>query len=254
MYSETRVQECAPAETGWRLRTSRGSQDFSEILKCRFLVDSSGRCASGSFGFPARVVFDRLIAVAALCPPRACASDYTLVEAVDEGWFYSALLPGGDYVLAYMTDGDLYAAGREQSSAFLQDQLVKAPHTCGRIERIPSNVALFSAVTSVRNTVAADNWLAVGDAARSFDPLSGLGLCAAMRMAMQAAPVVVQLLEGEAAKARAYDRANSDSFLQYQETHRAYYGLERRWPEFEFWARRQAAANSSGIFGAGGGN
>jgi flavin-dependent dehydrogenase len=244
-FDETPIEECVGTEAGWSVRASR--EDTPLRLKCRFIVDASGRRPAGEFGFPRRNTFDRLIAVAGLCAaaPGACPSDYTLIEAVDEGWFYSALLPCGDYILAYMTDGDLYATARERSSSFLEDQLAKAPYTRERVESAPPTVALFSAITSIRTTVTRRTWLAVGDAARSYDPLSGLGLCTAMNMATRAATVIKDLLEGNVTTMLDYERANNQSFVHYRTAHRAYYGVEGRWPESEFWRRRQLQSELS---------
>jgi flavin-dependent dehydrogenase len=238
-FGETGIEECTEDDEGWSIRASQ--DDIHLTLKCRFVVDASGRRPAAAFGLSRRIVFDRLIAVAGLCPPArgACPSDYTLVESVDEGWFYSALLPCGEYILTYMTDGDLYAAGRKRSSSFFENQLAKAPQTAGRTQPVLATVGLFCAVSSVRDTVARANWLAVGDAARSYDPLCGLGLWTAMSMAAEAAPVISDLLGGNASSLLDYERANHRAFAQYRKAYQAYYSQERRWPESPFWLRRQ---------------
>jgi len=87
--------------------------------------------------------------------------------------------------------------------------------------------------------VARQNWLAVGDAARSYDPLSGLGLWSAMNMASESVPVIMDLLEGNVNGVLDYERANREAFAHYRAAHRTYYGLEHRWPDSQFWLRRQ---------------
>jgi flavin-dependent dehydrogenase len=238
-FNELRIGQCTSDRLGWTIAASH--KDSSCALRCRFLVDATGRSPTGRFGFPKRTVFDRLIAIAGLSPPRAAswASEYTLVEAVEQGWFYSALLPCGEYILAYMTDADLYAAGRQHSTSYLEEQFARAPYTRERIACFPQSVAFFSAVTAVRESLIRDNWLAVGDAARSYDPLSGVGLLTAMSMASEAAPVIMRALDGDCAVAFDYERANGAAFDQYREARLSYYGLEARWPESEFWMRRR---------------
>lgn len=238
IYGETRAGECVQGDDGWCIFAS--SRHFAGSLNCRLLVDATGRSPAGAFGFPRRKVLDRMIAVAGTSPPArgACPSDYTLVEAADQGWFYSALLPCGEYVLAYMTDADVYAAGRSRSNSYFAEQLAKAPHTLERIEQAPPTITVFSAVTSVREKVIRRNWLAVGDAARSYDPLSGLGLWSALSMASESIPVITDLLEGGGGHALNYEDANREALAQYKTAHRTYYGLERRWPKSEFWRRR----------------
>ena len=226
------IANCMECREGWRIGA----------LRCRVVVDATGRRPAGLLGFPRRVVLDRLIAVAGLGESArgGSVSDYTLIEAVDDGWFYSALLPCGEYVAAYMTDADLYAQGCTRSGTFWGDQLAKAPQTKERIERTPSRLGLFSAVTSVREKAARRNWVAVGDAARSHDPLSGLGLSTALNMARDAAGAVMRELSGGGG-AEEYDRANCEAFAQYRQAHRMYYGMEVRWPQSKFWKRRRRA-------------
>jgi flavin-dependent dehydrogenase len=190
------------------------------------------------------MISDRLIAAAGLCTPASSASEssYTLVEAVDEGWFYSALLPSREYLVAYMTDADLYSKGRSRSSRFLESQLEKAPHTRERIGLAPSERWLVPAFSSVREHAADRHWLAVGDAARSYDPLSGLGVCASMNMAIQAVPPILRFLRGDSSGVAEYDRVNRKAYAEYEETRRTQYSLEHRWPESDFWQRRRNQA------------
>jgi flavin-dependent dehydrogenase len=240
IFPGAKVVGCTAQGDGWRVIVA-GSPEVREI-QSRFLVDGSGRTAAGALGLPRRAVADRLIAVAGLGEPASRASEtaYTLVEAVDEGWFYSVLLPCRKYVVAYMTDADLYSAGRRYSERFLETQLEKAPHTRERLRKPPAMSAVFPAFTSVRDSAAGRNWLAVGDAARSYDPLSGLGIYTSMDMATQAARVTVRVLEGDGTASGEYDRLNQEMFARCEESRHAYYSLEQRWPESAFWQRRQA--------------
>jgi flavin-dependent dehydrogenase len=235
----TEVASCVEENYGWDLRIS--CHNLSRSLKCSLLVDARGRRPATVLGFPRRTKMDRLVAVAGLCAPAlgACPSDYTLVEAVDEGWFYSAMLPRGDYIVAYMTDADLFAVARHSWSHFLQNQLLKAPHTRDRIERVPAALTVYSAITTFKDTVVRRNWIAVGDAARSYDPLSGLGLWTAMKTASAAVPVIVAMLEGNLTTAIEYETEHRQAFALYLKAYRTHYGQERRWPQSTFWARRQ---------------
>src|SRR5262249_6827135 len=84
-----------------------GSTAEPRHYRTRFVIDASGRAASFARKQGAqRIVFDHLIGVAAflsastLPPPDS----RTLVEAVEQGWWYSARLPNSQLVIAYMTD------------------------------------------------------------------------------------------------------------------------------------------------------
>jgi flavin-dependent dehydrogenase len=235
VYRDYAIKECTEDDRGWQIDRS---------FHARVIVDAGGR-RPNDLGFPRRMVLDRLIAAAGLAPSRGEVSPYTLVEAIDEGWFYSAMLPRGEYIVAYLTDGDLYAAGSSRSPEFFREQLAKAAQTSARLAAAPAEPAVVTAVTSVRDPAVRRNWIAVGDAARSYDPLSGLGLWNALDMATKAAPVILDMLKGHTAFAEEYERTNRLVFAQYRETQRSYYRLEQRWPESEFWRRRHGGSHRS---------
>jgi flavin-dependent dehydrogenase len=234
---ETRITACEEDDAGWRLTAPDGHG--TQTIRCRFLVDATGRTSGRTFGAAGRRVTDRLVAVAGVCAPASAASAYTLVEAVEEGWFYSALLPSGDYIVTYMTDADLYSAGRKRDVAFFEAQWEQAPRTRERASRAPSELSLIPAFSGIRERAAERSWLAVGDAARSYDPLSGLGLCTSLSMAMDAARAIGQCLEGDASGLATYDRLNLQAYQEYTRSYETYYALEQRWPESEFWRRRR---------------
>jgi len=237
--SEAHVKGCVEHNQGWLIHIEQAKRSIQ--LQSHFVVDAGGRASSCPAGFSRRIVYDRLIAVAGLSHPcrAASASDYTLVEAIDDGWFYSALLPCGEYIVAYMTDADLYAPRRDQSHWCFQSQLEKAPHTRSRVQSPSEHVMLFSAVTSIRDSSARRKWLAVGDAARSFDPLSAQGLWNAMRSGVEASRLIGRALGGDEICASDYEQTNRETFARYLRVHQMFYDLENRWPDSTFWARRQ---------------
>jgi flavin-dependent dehydrogenase len=224
--------------TGWEIQTTGPSRS----IECRFLVDASGRRRTvrpiTSEKLPSRCTYDHLISIAASHPAGSHASTYTLIEAVEEGWFYTALVPGGNYVVTFNTDADLFASRRADANGFLDAQLRQAPWTQARIAHFPKRHAIFSAGSSCRERVSCLNWLAVGDAARSYDPLSGLGLMNAMQMATEAAPCVLGALAGQPEPFRQFESEHQRSLIQYRRAYAVYYGMERRWPVSSFWKRR----------------
>jgi flavin-dependent dehydrogenase len=236
LFEETSIETCVPSVRGWTVHAGGSECD------CQILVDATGRHPSSKLPHPSRLVYDRLISVAGLTKANAdgghVPSDYTLIESVKDGWFYSALLPGGNYIVTFSTDADLYAAGRAACSAYLDEQLRCAPLTRARILEFPKETAAFSAISMQRKVVARANWIAVGDAARSYDPLSGLGVWSAMNAALKAAPVIQGMRERNAQSAEDYTNKHQQAFGSYRKTHAAYYALEHRWPESSFWARR----------------
>ncbi|HKD10372.1 MAG TPA: tryptophan 7-halogenase [Bryobacteraceae bacterium] len=166
----------------------------------------------------------------------------TFTEAVSDGWWYTAPLPGNRRVVAFHTDADNRAAvhaGTKQGllrkarqtvelGAMLEDGGFVADENCFRSPASGSRL----------DPCAGAGWLAVGDAALTFDPLSSQGLLNALFL-------------GRAAAEALRSENRSSAITEYKGTvdriRSAYcrglshcYRLEHRWPDEPFWARRRA--------------
>jgi flavin-dependent dehydrogenase len=163
------------------------------------------------------------------------------VEATDQGWFYSAQFTLRDAVVCFMTDADLYAANVRRDKLFWSRQLAKTTHTQkefgdGQVVFGPS---IAAASTSIRCDLGDRNWMAIGDAAMSYDPLSSLGITKALDSGMNAAEAIIAFQNGREDALLAWPTQTERTLASYLETWKKYYGLEQRWPNSEFWARRQ---------------
>jgi len=213
----------------------------------KFLVDATGRASTIARKQGAiRVSWDHLIAVVAFfaCDSRGSTSiNATLVEAVENGWWYSAMLPDGQVVVAFMTDADIYARASKNSDYVWNEQLQRTEYTKARLVPGygPLFRRLFSANSSCLDRTAGKNWLAVGDAAMAFDPLSSQGVYKALETGFQAAEAVRHRLSGDAEAFPKYAAQLEENFDRYLALRRYYYGRERRWPDSLFWKRRHAA-------------
>jgi flavin-dependent dehydrogenase len=198
------------------------------------LIDATGRKSSiaRKLGCRGQVV-DRLIGVMALLP-RSDAAQWTLIEAVENGWWYSAPIPGDRMVLAYMTDSDLW-----RKSGWC-DSLKSAPLTlerAGAIE-VTHPIHIVSAASVLRQPVRGPNWIAAGDAALAFDPLSGRGVHKAIESGLRAAEAIARYFEGDSTGMVEYEDWTVQSFRSYLATRHRFYSSVERWPGSPFWARR----------------
>lgn len=167
------------------------------------------------------------------------AAEGALVESVPDGWWYTASLPGGRAVAMFMTDSDLL-----RQSAW-DDRLASAPATIRRVERWrpAGEAAVRAAHSQITPTVTGEGWVAAGDAAAAFDPISALGIGFSLRSGMEAARVAAACAEGDDEPAAAYAASVTRIYEDYRSRHRAIYLQERRWPEGPFWARRAGVAH-----------
>lgn len=99
---DTRLRDAERDGDAWRLTLSTGN-----TLSARFVVDATGGNAAFARRCGARFVeADRLVGLARFFT-GGDADPRTLVEAFEDGWWYTAGLPGGDRITACMTDADL---------------------------------------------------------------------------------------------------------------------------------------------------
>jgi flavin-dependent dehydrogenase len=224
---------------GWTLR-------IPEPLTSRFVADASGRASAFArlCGAERRSI-DQLVGATMFLQPSATPrrdphGAFTLIEGAGEGWWYSAPLPDGRLVVACMTDADVAARlGLRETAGWLA-LACAAPQTGRRIasRRAEGAPRLASANTSRLSSVVGVSWLAVGDAAVSFDPLSSQGIVTALECGIDAAAAIARHLSGDCEALAGYARQITDRYRRYLVERAQYYGAERRWPTSPFWARR----------------
>jgi flavin-dependent dehydrogenase len=230
--------------SAWRLRLIEGTRVQSVLT--RFVVDASGRSAAFARSQGAKCLrFDRLVGVVGTFEhssgsrPAECVA---LIEAVADGWWYSAPIPGDRLVVAFLSDADLVARHKAHSLAAWQGLLRTTRHTSARASGYVLSGDLVAAVaaSSALLPVAGKGWLAVGDAAIGRDPLSGQGIESSMRAGPRAARAMLDHLAGDPDALEAYRREHARDVFTYLAMRDSYYRQEQRWPDSPFWARRHA--------------
>jgi flavin-dependent dehydrogenase len=221
---------------GWRVEVSQ--QGKRHWLRGRFLVDATGRKAfvAAKLGGRAQVA-DRLIAAVAVLP-RSEPVQCTLIEAVENGWWYSAPLPSAQTVFAYMTDSDLWR------NTNWKELLKLSPLTSQRadmIENLP-RIRMLSAASVIRQPVTGPNWMAAGDAALAFDPLSGQGIYKAVEGGLRSSAAIARSFEGDRSGIIDYENWTAEGFRAYLDIRRHFYCAVERWPRSPFWQRRMMIA------------
>jgi flavin-dependent dehydrogenase len=224
-----------------------------ETLEAAFVADATGRASRLARRLGARRVrYDRLVGVATLLPPHPASEDtYTLVEAVEGGWWYTALLADGRLAVALLTDGDLLDRRlRAGDPEAWRRHLGETSETRARVEghgtaapaaRPPGTpFRVQPAETSRLDRIAGPGWLAVGDAAAAYDPLSSQGIGSAMGSGLYAGHAVADHLAGRPEALPAYLHLLQGAYGACLDLQRRHYRRERRWAGAPFWRRRHA--------------
>ena len=220
----------------WRAIVATGAGRSTIVADV--VIDCSGRRAAFARRQGARRDrVDRLIACAAVFASKAADPDATtLIEAVADGWWYTARLPGATRILMFLTDSDLPSAREVRAPDAFRRRLAQTQHVGPLCEAgghdIASPLRVVAADTGRLDIVCGDGWLAAGDAAASFDPISSQGIMSAMQFGQRAADAVLH------GTSRDYAAAVEALCDRYSSVRAALYAQERRWVDAPFWERR----------------
>ncbi len=233
---DTRVRDAQRTGKGWRLTLSNGN-----AIAARFIVDATGGATLARRCGARFVEADCLVGIAGLF--ECCNGDpRTLVEAFEHGWWYTAGLPGRGRIAICMTDADIARRLRLHETKGWRQTLAAMPHVSAMVGKceVAETVIIRSASSRRLHRVTGDDWLAAGDSASRFDPLSSQGIVKALRSGIFASYAISDLLErGDRDGLKRYDRYVHEEFKSYTEIRKGYYREEQRWPASEFWRRRQ---------------
>ena len=213
-------------------------------IDAAFVVDATGRQAVfASQQSVAKIFEDRLLAVFVFFefdPANPFTETYTLVEACEDGWWYSALLPDGKLAVAFMSDSDIIKSHRLISFQVWLDLLGTTKHTKERVRNAqPIGAPLTYPASSQRLAqVAGSGWLAVGDAATIFDPLSSAGIMKGLRSGVLASYAIGDFFRGKTSGLEKYEALLKREFENYLAPRAEYYRREKRWANSVFWQRR----------------
>ena len=231
----------------WCLTYSNEGVDHS--LTVDFVVEATGR-ASRSVLQPDnhRTFIDGLICCTLASPQSSSNISEARIAASRNGWWYMVGSEAAGGRISFFTDADLLS-GSGDNPGFLYEEYEDVT------DLMPSWVANSSwsearkvdARTSFRSLIWRDNWLAIGDAAWTLDPLSGNGVDRAVKDGSEVATAIDEWVRhGSQNGVRSYARRKGQRFLDALDQRKRYYAMESRWPNSPFWERR-ARQLSNGV-------
>jgi len=184
------------------------------IARARFLVDASGRPGALARHHGARhVCLDKRVAVAAYWPPapeRHRDDGVAVIERAARGWWYAARLPDGALHVAHHVAAQERARPPAARGCWTHEKpgpMVEARQQRHANGRAPERVVCRAAGMARNEPMAGRDWVAVGDAAAAFDPVSGQGLANALVSGAIAARAIADHFAGRIAALPAFAEA-----------------------------------------------
>jgi flavin-dependent dehydrogenase len=221
----------------------RGPGTTTRKIRCDYLIDATGRLGhiARRLGV-SRKIHDRLVGVGSIgqLSNDSISESVILVEACEYGWWYASLVPGNRISVVLMSDADIVsqrqAARPDRWQSMLNEMNLMSKRLRG--VRFTETPKAFACSSSCLQQLGGENWVAVGDAAASHDPLSSTGIPHAIGSGIHGARVAANSLFSNGQLLESYRQSIHGDFSQYLRTHWQYYRRENRWPESIFWKRR----------------
>jgi flavin-dependent dehydrogenase len=243
----------ADVAAGWECkRVERGDGGFalrlegegSRTVRAAFVVDATGRVARVARALGARrVVDDRLTCVVAFLRGGSASrlTRLTMLEGVEDGWWYAARLPAEGVVVAVAGDPDVVKRAELHTEQGWLAALDETEHVRGELEgcRIEEMV-VRTAPSFALDPAAGADWLAVGDAAAACDPIAAQGIHNALSDGLTAGHAIAARLKGDPGALDGYREAVAARYAAYRSVRDHLYAREQRWPDAPFWTRRRA--------------
>jgi flavin-dependent dehydrogenase len=213
------------------------------LIKAKFLVDARGkRRRVRSHDAP------RTAAISTAWAPNTRDFDETRIEAGVREWFWGSALPDGSYAATIFLDADRIAGlPTARRMELYRTLLSRSKLLAGLLRgRAREQVQVRDATSGIAQDLIGGDFIRVGEAAVSIDPLSSQGIQAAIVCAAQAAAAVHTILSPNCDPGLAiefYQERRQFVFRQAAENAARVYGRCNH--RTAFWVRRSSRAREA---------
>lgn len=168
----------------------------------------------------------------------------TIIESTKNGWWYAVGLPNDELLIAFYTLPELAKEQQVNELAFWESNFRETRISSEGFDissPIQSKNIGFHTKSFCLDTCAGENWLAIGDAASCYDPITSRGIVKSLRDAQEAAHLVARYLNNQLDDFRGFDQTVRDNYSLYRLERLSHYRKEQRWPASPFWEHMHTA-------------
>lgn len=237
---------------GWTI-TVKEANGETKIISCKYLIDASGRRGLIRTNTNLSLsVHDRLMGVCCIgqLPEGSEVKPSVQIEACEYGWWHISALPENRVSVVLMSDPDIICQLQVSKKEIWDVLLRQMDFMDGQMKDVLFNEKPYSfpCFSSCLKKMGGDNWIVVGDAVASYDPLCSSGILRAIDSGVHGALVAIDFLvaEGKNNLLEAYVNSIQKEFSTYLQNQWQCYQRENRWPNAIFWERRRAVLGISG--------
>ena len=217
---KTTISKFRRVSDQWQVLLSNDLNN-TESLTVDYVVDATGRNSwwARQQGVERLYEAEQLALVAFLDIDKSFEDTRTLVETTTNGWWYSAAIPGNRMATAFFCPPE-----NVDKTGWLQAEgwkalLEQATQTATRIDEAKGQLLaaprLVAAHSSILERLQGPGWMAVGDAALTYDPIAAHGITMALTSARDAAEAIRQCFQGDVQAPERYEALLRSAFQRY---------------------------------------
>lgn len=236
-------------DSRWKVTIKHPNRPAITVIAA-YLVDATGRNASvcRQLGVTSKKI-DKLTAVGALISydKDDDMKQPQLLESTELGWWYRALLPNKVMSLTFFSDASIVAENGLNKPEKWRELLQQTRF----MKQLPNGTQFISpkpwirnASTQITDTSSKSRFIAVGDAAVSYDPISSTGIGFSLTSACYASKHILnQLKTTETLSTDLYQNDLTINLETYLKLRKRIYEKEKRWKNAPFWTARSSYSN-----------
>jgi len=235
-YKLKKVERCS---NGIKILVDNGIK--TTTLKAKYIVDATGRKASvcKQLGIRKQHI-DHQFAISCKGKVAKPIAHQIYIETTEKGWWYLAPQGEKEVILSFFTLKELLPS-KSQLKAFLEEGLASSVYINRQLKDFILNdkaIQIMPTGTSRLSKPYGKDWIAVGDAAYSYDPISSYGITSALASGYYAGHAIGSHIEGKSDALQAYHYLMEEAFQSYMQKLTAHYDLEKRWEGSVYWSKR----------------
>jgi flavin-dependent dehydrogenase len=210
-----------------------------EEIESTWLIDASGRRSICAQKIGIKQKHDKPLIALFSWGKNFHKEERTLIESVPYGWWYSAPIPNNKRVIALHIEAKNAAyiiknpdewENKVKETTFIK-KIYSHDHEWQGLKRTIANGMTLE-------QFGGKNWLAIGDAALAFDPISSQGIFNALYTGLRGAQAIIASFKGHQTLIEEYFNQLNQVRITYLKNIKYFYSLEQRWKNQEFWKNR----------------
>ncbi len=233
-------QNSTKTERGYRLNLKNKAGN-SESIEADFVVDASGVRSVFATDMGSKKQHETpLVCLALRFKNKGLreVSKLTHLESVENGWWYAARIPNEQLLVTLYTNAETVKTLALNNLKNWIQLLQQSPNThqwISQMEPIDQKLLGFPAPSFCLDKIVGENWMAIGDAASAYDPITSQGIIKSISQGMRAAEIIAHYKVGAKEALPHFEREILQQYESYKEARQHFYSLEQRWPQSDFW-------------------